>query len=93
MPSAVLASALYMMKPRRERMLDIDVPSTGMVEDATHGGALDPDVRGPLDADGRGAVDADGVRDPREDGAVDPDARAPRPDRDEGPTHRRSTDP
>lgn len=92
-PSAVLASALYMMKPRRERMLDIDVPSTGMVEDATHGGALDPDVRGPLDADGRGAVDADGARDPREDGAVDPDARAPRPDRDEGPTHRRSTDP
>lgn len=33
-PAAVLAAGLYMIKPKKERMLDIDVPTPGMVEAA-----------------------------------------------------------
>ena len=32
--AAVLAAGLYMIKPKKERMLDIDVPTPGMVEAA-----------------------------------------------------------
>lgn len=31
-PSAIIAAGLYMMKPKKERMLDIDVPTPGMVD-------------------------------------------------------------
>lgn len=44
-PSAIIAVLLYLMKPRRERMLDIDVPTPGMVKDATSDDDGSPEER------------------------------------------------
>ena len=47
-PSAIIAVVLYLMKPKQERMLDIDVPTVHMVEDALGDDARDdgsPDER------------------------------------------------
>lgn len=44
-PSAIIAVLLYLMRPRRERMLDIDVPTPGMVKDATSDDDGSPEER------------------------------------------------
>lgn len=64
-PSAVIAVLLYLMKPKQERMLDVDVPSVGMVEDV-----LGDDA----DAGAASAASAPGD-DGRDD--VSPDAGSP----------------
>jgi uracil-xanthine permease len=42
-PSAIIAATLYMMKPRTERQLDIDVPTPDMLDAGDPHGEHDPD--------------------------------------------------